>query len=56
MQKMTKITVIKTRKETVKWKQKRQLIRHKEPKKAALKIGHSNPATAETPNSPDCHL
>lgn len=46
---MTKINVTKTRKETMKWKQKRQLIRFKEPKKAALKIGHSNLATVENP-------
>lgn len=31
----------------MKWKEKTQLIRHEEPKKAALKIGHSNLATVE---------
>lgn len=32
----------------MKWKQKRQLIKHKEPKKAALKTGHSNLATVKS--------
>lgn len=54
---MTKITVTKTRKETMKWKQERQLIKHTEPNKAALKLGHSNLAIVKTSlNSLNCHL
>jgi hypothetical protein len=35
---------------------KTQLIRHKEPKKAALKTGHSDLPLLRIPNSPNCHL
>lgn len=46
--KNVKITITKTRKATMKWKQERQLIKLKEPNKAALKAGHSNPAVVKS--------